>query len=170
MQQTEKASRPGALFRNVRIEDLIQVMNINRICLPENYTYGFFEDLARDFPKSFWVAEVDSKIVGYIMCRVERIFSKFDFLKIRKAGHIVSIAVLPEYRRRGLATELIKLALNSLTVEYGCEEAYLEVRVSNHAAISLYRKIGFTPREVQKRYYMDGEDALLMAVKLQPLS
>ncbi len=168
MQQSENARAENVVFRNVVLDDLIQVMNINRICLPENYTYSFFEELARGYPKAFWVAEVNGRIVGYIMCRVERIFSKINFLKIVKAGHIVSIAVLPQYRRRGIATELIKLALNSLLHEYGCEESYLEVRVSNHAAISLYRKLGFVTREIHKRYYADGEDAFLMSISLNP--
>ncbi|MEM2871836.1 MAG: ribosomal protein S18-alanine N-acetyltransferase [Candidatus Caldarchaeum sp.] len=166
MQEAEKTGRPKAFFRTITMEDLIQVMNINRVCLPENYTYSFFEDLAKGYPKAFWVAEVDGRIVGYVMCRVERIFSKLDFLKIKKAGHIVSVAVLPEHRKRGIATELIRQALKSLAEHYGCEEAYLEVRVSNDVAISLYHKLGFVSREVQRRYYADGEDALLMAVKL----
>lgn len=166
MQEAEKAGGQTPFLRTVRLEDLIHVMNINRICLPENYTYSFFEDLARDYPKSFWVAEVGGRVVGYVMCRVERIFSKIDFFKIKKAGHIVSVAVLPEYRNRGLATALIKQALKALAEHYGCEEAYLEVRVSNDVAISLYHKLGFVSREVHRRYYADGEDALIMAVRL----
>jgi len=170
MQQADRQTVSDIIFRTVKSDDLIQVMNINRICLPENYTYSFFEELAKNYPKAFWVAEVGGKVVGYIMCRVERVFSKFDIFKIRRVGHIVSIAVLPEHRRKGIATSLIKLSLNALAYEYGCDEAYLEVRVSNVPAIQLYRKIGFVVRELQRRYYADGEDAYVMAVKLYPTS
>ena len=156
------------VLREVRIEDLIEVMNVNRVCLPENYTYSFFESLARDFGKAFWVALVDGRVVGYVMCRVERIFSKLDMLRVRKAGHIVSVAVLPNYRRLGIATQLMNNVLRELADTYNCDEAYLEVRVSNTQAINLYRKLGFRTVSIQKGYYADGEDAAIMAKHLQP--
>ena len=48
----------------------------------------------------------------------------------------------------------------------GCEEAFLEVRVSNHPAISLYRKLGFKEVKRIPFYYRDGEEALVMAKPL----
>jgi len=141
-------------------------MMINRMCLPENYTYFFFESILRNYPKSFLIAEVDGEIAGYIMCRVERTLSKFERLSFKKVGHIISIAVLPEYRRRGLAKSLLENALRILKENYRCEEAYLEVRVSNLPAISLYQKLGFVVVRTSKRYYIDGEDAYVMARKL----
>ncbi|MEN2975189.1 MAG: ribosomal protein S18-alanine N-acetyltransferase [Candidatus Caldarchaeales archaeon] len=154
------------VVREASEEDLLAVININRICLPENYTYSFFETILRLYPKSFLVAEVDGKIAGYIMCRVERIFSKFQKLRIVKAGHVISIAVLPEYRRMGIATSVIKNAMKILREEYGCSEIFLEVRISNTPAINLYEKLGFIKVDRIKGYYMDGEDAYLMAKEL----
>jgi len=167
MLESEKHRPMQIEFRTVTEKDILSVMDINRICLPENYTYGFFEELAKNYPKAFWVAVHSGRIVGYVMCRVERIFSKLDFLKVKRAGHIVSLAVLPEYRRRGIAEELMRRSLKALKFEYGCDEAYLEVRVSNLPAIELYRKLGFQEREILRRYYADGEDAILMAKRLQ---
>jgi len=154
------------LVREASESDLLTVMNINRICLPENYSYAFFHSILRAYPKAFLVAEVDNKVTGYIMCRVERILSKFERFRVRKAGHVISIAVLPEYRRKGIASTLLKKALNILKNEYGCEEAFLEVRTSNNQAISLYEKLGFDKVDVAKRYYVDGEDAYVMARRL----
>lgn len=153
-------------IREASIEDIPKVMMINRICLPENYTYFFFESIFKSYPKSFLIAEVDGEIAGYIMCRVEWTFPKLEKLSFKKVGHVISIAVLPEYRRRGLAKSLLENALRVLKEEYGCEEAYLEVRVSNSAAISLYKKCGFTIVKVSRKYYLDGEDAYIMARKL----
>jgi ribosomal-protein-alanine N-acetyltransferase len=167
MLEAEKRRPPQIEFRTVTERDILDVMDINRICLPENYTYGFFEELAKNYPKAFWVAVHNGRVVGYVMCRVERVFSKFDFLKVRRAGHIVSVAVLPQYRRMGLAEELMRRSLKALRFEYGCDEAYLEVRISNTPAIELYHKLGFKERDVLRRYYADGEDALLMAIRLQ---
>ena len=53
-------------------------------------------------------------------------------------------------------------------VEYGAKEAFLEVRVSNTPAIELYKKMGFEIKRVERRYYVDGEDAYVMARKLPP--
>ena len=154
------------MVREAMEEDLLAVMNINRICLPENYTYGFFETVLRSYPKSFLVAEVDKNIAGYIMCRVERIFSKFQRFKICKAGHVISIAVLPEYRRMGIASLLMKNAMKVLREVYDCSEVFLEVRISNNPAITLYEKLGFVKVDRIKQYYIDGEDAYLMAKEL----
>jgi len=152
--------------REASLDDLPQVMMINRLCLPENYTYFFFESILRNYPKTFLIAEINGKIAGYIMCRVERGFSKFDRLSLRKLGHVISIAVLPEYRRKGIAKTLLKDALKALKKHYGCDEAYLEVRVSNSPALMLYQKLGFTIVKVSKGYYVDGEDAYVMARRL----
>lgn len=154
------------LIRQASEADLVSVININRVCLPENYTYFFFQTILRNYPKTFLVAEVDGKIVGYIMCRVERILSKFERFKFKKAGHVISIAVLPEYRNRGIASSLLGKAMDALKNEYGCEEVFLEVRVSNSPAISLYEKLGFSKVSTSRRYYLDGEDAYIMARKL----
>jgi len=153
-------------IREASLDDIPKVMMINRTCLPENYTYFFFESILRNYPKSFLIAEVNGEIAGYIMCRVERTLSKFERLSFKKVGHIISIAVLPEYRRRGLARSLLENALRILKENYRCEEAYLEVRVSNLPAISLYQKLGFVVVRTSKRYYIDGEDAYVMARKL----
>ncbi|RLG09374.1 MAG: ribosomal-protein-alanine N-acetyltransferase [Thaumarchaeota archaeon] len=154
------------LIRQASEEDLVPVMNINRICLPENYSYFFFQTILRDYPKTFLVAEVNGKIVGYVMCRVERILSKLDRFRFKRAGHVISIAVLPEYRNRGIARSLLNRAINVLKDEYKCEEVFLEVRVSNNPAISLYEKLGFLKVNISRRYYLDGEDAYIMARKL----
>jgi ribosomal-protein-alanine N-acetyltransferase len=139
-------------------------MYINKICLPENYTSLFFLDLHERFPETFIVAEVNEEVVGYIMCRIETGFANSSF-GITKKGHVVSIAVLPEYRGYGIGHALIEEAIKGMQ-KYNVKEIYLEVRVSNTTAINLYRKLGLEIRRIIKEYYLDGEDAYLMAKKL----
>ena len=139
-------------------------MAINEECLPENYSTFFYRDLYRRFPETFVVAEVDDAIQGYIMCRIETGLSKLKTLRPTRMCHIVSIAVREQYRRRGIATALIKEALINGRKEYGASECYLEVRISNDAAINLYTKMGFQKVKRNYGYYMDGEDAWVMAV------
>jgi len=151
--------------RLFEIKDLNQVMEINLKCLPENYSSYFYLDLYNHFPKTFIVAEADGKVVGYIMCRVEYGFSEMRSILPTKKGHIVSVAVLPEYRRRGMGRALVIHAMKALT-EYGATECFLEVRVGNDAAISLYKNLGFVTIRKAEGYYQDGEDACVMSRRL----
>ena len=153
-------------LRPVSEDEILEVMNVNRLTLPENYTYSFFYSIAKSFPNSFIVAEHEGRIVGYIMCRVERGFSKLGGLRFRRLGHVISIAVLPEHRRKGLGRALMLEAMRALKNDYGCDEIYLEVRVSNYPAINLYKSLGLKIVDTIKHYYLDGEDAYVMAAEL----
>lgn len=77
---------------------------------------------------------------------------------------IQNVATAPEFRRRGVAARLLTLALERAQAS-GLESAWLEVRVGNTAAITLYQQFGF--REVSRRpgYYPDGEAAMVMCFK-----
>jgi ribosomal-protein-alanine N-acetyltransferase len=146
-------------------EDLQGVMQINRVCLPENYTDFFFLDLHQRFPETFIVANEDKRLVGYIMCRIEVGLSNFGFGGLIRKGHVVSIAVMPQSRRRGVAEGLIKRALGGMEY-YKAKQGFLEVRVTNEAAILLYKKLGFEVTRTINGYYSDGEDAYVMTKRL----
>jgi len=147
------------------MDDLQSVMHINYTCLPENYTNYFFLDLHERFPETFIVAEENGEIVGYIMCRIEVGLSNFGFGGLLKKGHIVSVAVLPQNRRKGIGEALVNEATKGMQ-QYGAKQCFLEVRVTNEPAISLYKKLGFQITRTIKGYYADGEDAYLMSKKI----
>ncbi len=155
----------GQIFklREFRMDDLDTVVSINRRVLPENYPPFFFVDHYLTHPKAFIVAEIDGEVVGYVMCRVEYGWSFFKVGKPTRKGHIISIGVLPHARRIGVGYNMLLRALRALKYHYNASEVYLEVRVSNEPAISLYRKLGFTVVNIVKKYYHDGEDAYIMA-------
>ena len=140
-------------------------MNINRICLPENYAPYFFIDTYNAFPEAFAVAEVQGQVVGYIMCRLEHGFSDIRKLRFAKKGHIVSVAVMPEVRMIGIGFALVQRALTALSAQHA-DECYLEVRVTNVPAINLYKKMGFQVTRTIPRYYYDGSDAYVMTIPL----
>ena len=146
-------------------DDLQSVMQINRVCLPENYTDFFFVDLHQRFPETFIVAEEEGKVTGYIMCRVEVGLSNYGFGGLIRKGHVVSIAVLPQGRRKGMASALIKRALEGMEY-YKAKQGFLEVRVTNEGGISLYKKLGFEITRTVNGYYSDGEDAYVMTKRL----
>jgi ribosomal-protein-alanine N-acetyltransferase len=72
---------------------------------------------------------------------------------------ITTVGVIPEYRRRGIGEALILACEQALTEP----EVRLSVRVSNQGAIRLYDRLGYQTVERWRRYYQDGEDALVMA-------
>ncbi len=151
-------------IRRFEPADLERVMEINNVCLPENYSSSFFMSIFQRFPESFVVAEEAGEVVGYAMCRVERRFG-FKLFGGAKRGHLISIAVLPDFRRSGIASALMREVTKAL-VGYGCEDLFLEVRVSNIGAVGLYRKLRFDVERRIRYYYADGEDAYVMSRRL----
>jgi ribosomal-protein-alanine N-acetyltransferase len=152
-------------LRRFQPSDLENVVLINQVCLPENYSNYFFMDLYERYPETFIVAEVYGEIAGYIMCRIETGLPDFGLLGIAKRGHVISIAVLPQYQRKGIGHALMEEAMNRMK-SYKAKECYLEVRVSNTPAIGLYNKLGFETQRTAHSYYADGEDAAIMTRKL----
>ena len=155
------------MLRGFRPNDLNRVRDINVECLPENYSKFFYRDLYRRFPETFIVAEADGQIQGYIMCRIERGLSKFKSLRPARLCHVVSIAVREPYRRQGIAKGIMLVAMEKGQETYEASECYLEVRVSNGPALVLYEKLGFTRIKRNYSYYMNGEDAWMMATRIQ---
>jgi len=153
--------------RNARMEDIEQIIRINRDALPENYPHYFFVEHLKEYGLAFFVALVNYDVVGYVMPRIEWGFSNFKQIpSIVKKGHIVSIAVDQKYRKAGIGTTLLRESMKSMKEKYKAEEVYLEVRVSNYTAINMYEKNGYQKVKLLKGYYADGEDAYLMAAQL----
>lgn len=81
---------------------------------------------------------------------------------ILEEAHITIVAIDPAYQRQGCGQWMLWALLKSAW-QRKLERATLEVRVSNHAAIALYKKFGFEIAGTRKRYYPDtGEDALIL--------
>lgn len=100
------------------------------------------------------VAVEDDRIIGFLA-----------FEQILDEGSIVEVAVHPDYRRQGIARELIGSAIKDNSLK----EIYLEVRESNIPAIRLYESLGFERVGVRKGYYdHPTEDAVMMVKKPSP--
>ncbi|MDE1826386.1 MAG: ribosomal protein S18-alanine N-acetyltransferase [Thaumarchaeota archaeon] len=154
----------NCVIRRCDPSDIIPVMEINLKTLPEHYSDYFYESLLAELPEAFLVAEIEQKLVGYIMCKIEYGFSNFKKLGFVKKGHVVSIAVLPDHRQKGIGRALVEEAIVGVKIKKS-DELYLEVRCSNNEAIKLYEKLGFIIKQRLKAYYRDGEDAYLMTIE-----
>lgn len=157
-------------LRLCKNEDIPSVMDINESTLPENYPLFFYEQILEKFPEAFTVAYLidnPKKLIGYIMWRVERGTSSFGLDYVKK-GHLVSLAVLDNYRRQGVANALLNRSMG-VVKDLGVSEFVLEVRVSNSGAIRLYDSIhGYEKIKILPQYYRDGEDAYYMACRHDP--
>jgi|Deesub1362A_J573_1020465.scaffolds.fasta_scaffold04705_3 ribosomal-protein-alanine N-acetyltransferase len=129
-------------IRRCREEDLEEVYKIETLSFKFAYPRLLFYDYLK---KLFFVLEDDGKIIGYVMADEER-------------NLIVSIAVHPDYRRKGYGKMLMEHVLKFMK-----GKVILQVRKSNEAAINFYKKLGFRRVGEIRKYYIDGEDAILMS-------
>jgi ribosomal-protein-alanine N-acetyltransferase len=144
-------------IRPLTEKHLKEVMRVNLRCFKkgENYTKHTFSYLLNEpTTLSYRVASPSEQIVGFIFVMTQQ-----------GTGHITTIGVAPEHRRRGLAQKMLEHAEEAL-LRREIATVSLEVRVSNIAAQSLYRGLGYTIVQRLSGYYNNGEDAFLMVKSL----
>jgi len=151
--------------RRCEREDISDVIRINSETLPEHYSDYFYYEILAEFPETFLVAELDGKIIGYLMCRIEYGFSHLRRLGLARKGHVVSVAVTEQHRGKGVGTMLMRASQEAMGKKTATE-SYLEVRVSNDQAIALYQRLGYRITGRLEGYYKDGEAALVMATQI----
>lgn len=146
---------------NVRIR-MMDVIDIEGVLEVEARSFStpwtkeaFQQEITKNQFAYYFIAQIGGKIVGYCGLWV-----------VVENANITNIAVDPDYRKQGIGEGLMKGAVDMARM-LGAEKLSLEVRVSNEGAQHLYRKFGFQPGGIRKRYYTDNqEDALVMWVNL----
>ena len=136
---------------------LKEVMRVNLRCFKkgENYTKHTFSFLLNEpTTLSYRVSTPEESIVGFVFVMTSQ-----------GTGHLTTIGIAPEHRRRGLAQKML-LHIEKALKQRGIATISLEVRVSNIAAQSLYRGMGYTIVQRLNNYYNNGEDAFLMVKSL----
>jgi len=111
-------------------------------------------------PRGFKVVEKKQKIVGYVIAEVVT-----QRNKKRREGHLLNLAVDPEFRRRGVGTMMLEEITEHLQQE-NAAAIWLETRASNSAAINFYLKMGFQEKG-RRRHYYPNEDAVVMVKTLK---
>lgn len=150
---TGPGTEPDPRLRPMRLSDLPEVMEISR------------QSLSRPWSEAVWREEFSGPFSLYLILEEDGILSGYIGLKlISDEAHVMTIAVLPDRRRRGLARTLIEAALDN-PASTGVCRVHLEVRPGNLPARTLYYSLGFVETGVRPGYYGD-EDALLMTLDL----
>ena len=140
----------------MRREDVPVVMAVERAAYSDGWPATAFErELTQNAMARYLVlGDADGRVLGFAGL----------WLMVDEA-HVVTVAVVPEERRKGLGRVLVH-GLIELAIEHGMSAATLEVRISNDAARALYREYGFYEVGTRKRYYSDnGEDAVIMTTE-----
>ena len=146
----------------MRPEDLDEVLAIERVSFTMPWSRGaFLYEMQQNRVARCWVARDDDGHVSGYLCLWE----------VADEVHITNVAVRPNARRRGIARTLLSSVLDNARAR-AFKVVVLEVRPSNHHALTLYESFGF--RVVGRRhgyYYDTGEDALVMEIDLsaQPM-
>ncbi|KAF1568314.1 UNVERIFIED_CONTAM: N-alpha-acetyltransferase daf-31, partial [Eudyptes robustus] len=144
-------------IRRATVEDLVKTQHCNLLCLPENYQLKYYLYHALSWPLSFVAENHNGEIVGYVLAKME------EDSEDEPHGHITSLAVRREYRRLGVARLLMDQTARMMVEMYGARYVSLHVRVTNRAALHLYRDVlKFDIMDVESKYYADGEDAYAM--------
>lgn len=135
------------IIENMKPHHLDGVVNIENICFANPWSRADLEQQLNLDTSHFVVATVDEKVVGYMGLQI---FSG--------EGYVTNVAVLPEYRRQGIAKMLIEKQMQN-------EMSFitLEVRESNLPAIKLYESCGFENVGIRPKFYSNPtENAIIM--------
>lgn len=141
-------------LRNASDDDIDRILRLERLCFTQPWTADSFRrELSLPFSRIILADLSDrheTELAGFL-CR----------WLVADECHILNVAVHPRSRRTGIAMRLMSEAITEAITRKSAVIT-LEVRRSNLAARSLYRKLEFQERRVRKNYYGSGEDAILM--------
>ena len=145
------------LIRRMTLEDIPEVVEIEKQCFSLPWSAKSFEDSISREDTIFLVCEESEKddvvVTGYM-----GLYVSFD------EASVTNVAVSPSFRKKGCGDALVAAA-KAEAKEVGAESIFLEVRASNEAALSLYKKQGFENLGIRKKFYEHPvEDAIIMKV------
>lgn len=156
-----------ATLRPYRPGDFERLFEIDRACYPPGIAYS--RRMLRAFLE--WpgaeclVAEVESTDVAAAPTAAPAIAAFIITESDALRGHILTIDVLDEHRRRGLGSALLRRAEQSL-FSRGVRTIELETATDNKTAVAFWQKHGYRTRGLLKRYYLGRDDAFAMTKKL----
>ncbi|KAI0012388.1 acyl-CoA N-acyltransferase [Xylariaceae sp. FL0662B] len=107
---------------------------------------------------------VDNSLTGVIICKLEHHASHSP---PTYRGYIAMLAVASDFRGHGIATALVKMAIDAMA-ERHADEIILETEETNIPAMRLYERLGFLRSKKLHRYYLNGNSAYRLVLLLKP--
>lgn len=145
-------------IRYASANDFETILSLERACFPTPWEAdAIADDLSQNPCARYVLIQEGERFIGYGCLWL-----------LMEEAHLMSVAILPEFRRAG-AGEALMRALIQAAADGGARFMELECRRSNLAAQALYHKLGFLRVGCRKGYYEDtGEDALVYALIALP--
>jgi len=140
-------------YINMKESHVCQVAELEKTCFSSPWSENAIRGELTN-PLSFWLVAVEGDlVVGYVGSQ-----------SVMGEADMMNLAVLPAYRRQGIAEQLVLELVQHLHMQnVSC--LTLEVRQSNNAAISLYEKLGFKQVGCRPNYYSNPKEAALILRK-----
>ncbi|MEE3333077.1 MAG: ribosomal protein S18-alanine N-acetyltransferase [Ruminococcus sp.] len=139
------------MIRELKESEIPLIADIERVCFSTPWSEKSIEDSFCLDCNHFFVCESEGRIAGYIGLSIAA-----------DEGYILNVAVLPEYRRKGIGEALVRYVITGFG---DLAFVTLEVRPSNTAAVALYQKLGFERVGERKNYYRNPDENALLLTK-----
>jgi [ribosomal protein S18]-alanine N-acetyltransferase len=139
----------STVIRSAEEKDLSRIRRIEIASYNDPWPKSIFYLIFRRSPRLFIVAENDCEVFGYAIGEIEENEDKF-------VGHVVNIAIDNAWKRKGFGLRLLD-ELEQRFLNHGAYLAYLEVRIGNIPAQSLYSKRGYEFTKLLVNYYRDED-------------
>ncbi|MEM2943972.1 MAG: GNAT family N-acetyltransferase [Methanomassiliicoccales archaeon] len=140
--------------KEASVANINEIESIEKLCFSpeERFDRSLLEAILRNRNFITFIAEVEGSVAGY---------ATMHFSRVSIDSMIVSIAVFPRFRRKGVGTALMR-ALEKKSVKMGSTRIVLQVNTRNAGALYFYEKLGFYQKCILRDYYGPGIDAFLM--------
>lgn len=150
-----KRSSQDIKYEDIKNKDLSEIMNIEKEAFKEPWNMFSFRYILSSKNCYAKKAVIGDVITGYIIGCFER--EKF---------HFMNIAIRKNLRRKGIGKSLVYKMIKDIE-KTNAKEIYLEVRINNEPAINLYKKMGFKIERIERNYYENGDDAIVMSLRIK---
>jgi len=159
-------------MREATARDLPRILEIERLAFAQPWSLDSFKrELMLPFSRIMVADQSQTAQTAASAPAETRVQQPAGFLcrwLVADECHILNVAVHPELRRGGIALALMEEAIAEAKAK-NIRLVTLEVRRSNVAARSLYRKLNFEERRLRANYYGPGEDAIVMELRLDAI-
>ena len=143
---------PSPKISPMKEQDILGVFEVERKCFPFPFGETLIGNIYYGAPELCLILEFDDQVIGFILG---------GYTAILGQAHILSFAILENYRNQGLGKKLLEYFIKRAET-LGCNNIKLEVDVDNKSAIKLYENLGFEIISRIRKYYQDNSDAFLM--------
>ncbi len=143
------------IFREWTKDDLLTISGLEKECFSNPWTLQMFVNAFESEYFYSVLAEENGEIIGYACETI-----------LFETAEVDNIAVHPKFRKKGVGKMLMQKLIDESN-KRSADYSVLEVRVSNSSAMKLYLSLGYVGTYARKKYYPDGEDALIMRKELK---